>query len=112
MGDPPCDRRADWRTLAATGATSSDQAVWRRIPQAQHILFYAQRQIDFASLGVITSQPNRNLQEFRGRTQLVPQLSCAGIGLACFLRREAFHGHQGRTQAAAKLKLLSPAFAV
>jgi hypothetical protein len=52
-----------------------------------------------------------NLKELRGRTQLFPQLSCAGVGLTRFRRGEALNDQQCSAQAAAKLKLLSLSFA-
>ena len=55
--------------------------------QTQQILGQAQRQIEFAAVHVIARLPIGNLKELRGRTQLLPQLSCAGIGVACFRRR-------------------------
>ena len=47
-----------------------------------------------------------------GVTQLLPQLSCAGIGLARLRRRLPFNKPQRRTQRAAKFELLPLAFRV
>ena len=80
--------------------------------QTQQILVQAQRQIEFAAVHVIARLPKGNLKELRGRTQLLPQLSCAGIGLARFRRGEAFDGVQDRAQGTAKFELLSLAFGV
>ena len=60
--------------------------------QTQQILVQALRQIEFAADHVIARLPIGNLKELRGGTQLLPQLSCAGIGMARFRRREAFDG--------------------
>src|SRR6516165_7832633 len=56
--------------------------------------------------------PIGNLEELRGRTQLLPQLSRAGIGLARFRGGAAFDSIQGRSQGNAKVELLSVAFRV
>ena len=55
--------------------------------QTQQILVQALRQIEFAAEHVIARLPIGNLKELRGGTQLLPQLSCAGIGMARFRRR-------------------------
>src|SRR5271155_5654632 len=48
-----------------------------------------------------------DVNELRGRTQLLPQLSCAGIGTARFGRGEAFDGLQRRGPGTAKFDFLS-----
>ena len=48
-----------------------------------------------------------NLKELRGRTQLLPQHSCAGIGIARFRCGKAFDGDQGGAQGTAKFQLPS-----
>src|SRR5437660_8299047 len=53
-----------------------------------------------------------NLKELRGRTQLLPQLQCTGMGMARFLRRYAFDRKQDRAQGTPKFELLSLAFEV
>src|SRR5215813_6248428 len=58
--------------------------------QTQQILIYAPRQIQFAAVHMITRLPIGNLKELRGGAELLPQLSCAGVSLACFGRRLAF----------------------
>jgi hypothetical protein len=64
--------------------------------QTQQILVQAQRQIEFPTDHMITRLPIGNAKELRRGTQLLPQLSCAGIGLACFRRRVAFDGDHHR----------------
>ena len=59
------------------------------------------RQIEFAAERVMARLPIGHSKELRGRTQLLPQLSCAGIGLARFRRGESFDGLQHRAQGAA-----------
>src|SRR5215471_5161451 len=54
--------------------------------QTQQIVVQAQREIQFAAVHVIARLRIRNLKELQGGTQLFPQLSCAGIGLAGFGR--------------------------
>ena len=66
--------------------------------QAQQILVKALRQIEFAAVHVIARLPIGNLKEFRGKTQLLPQLSCAGIGMACFRCPLAFDSTKHRAQ--------------
>ena len=61
---------------------------------------------------MIERLPIGNLKELRGRTQLLPQLSCAGIGMTRFRRRVAFDGSQDRAQGTAKFELLSLTFGV
>src|SRR5438270_2157098 len=60
--------------------------------QTQQILVQALCQIQFSAERVIARLPVGNLKELRGRTQLLPQLSRAGIGMASFRRRVAFAG--------------------
>ena len=60
--------------------------------QTQQILVQAQRQIVFAADCVKAQLPKGNPEEFRGRTQLLPQLSCTGRGMARFRRCVAFDG--------------------
>ena len=79
--------------------------------QMQQILIQALRQIEFAADHMIARLPVGNLKELRGGTELLPQLSCAGIGLAGFRRRGPLTASR-RTQGAAKFKLLLLTFAV
>ena len=58
--------------------------------QTQQILVQAQSQIQFAAERVIPRLPIRNVEELRGGTQLLPQLSCAGEDLPRFRRGLAF----------------------
>jgi hypothetical protein len=53
-----------------------------------------------------------NPKEIRRGTQLLPQLSGAGIGLARFRRRVAFDSEHHRTQRTAKFELLSLSFGI
>ena len=64
--------------------------------QTQQILVQAQRQIEFTAERVVDRLPIWNLKELRGIAQLPPQLACAGIGSARFLRGVAFDGKQDR----------------
>ena len=59
---------------------------------------------------VIARLPIGNPKELRGGTQLLPQFSGAGIGLARFRRRDAFDSVQHRAQGAQEFELLSLAF--
>jgi hypothetical protein len=54
--------------------------------QTHQILVQALGQIELAAESVIARLPIRNQKKLRGRTQLLPQLSCAGIGVARFRR--------------------------
>jgi hypothetical protein len=78
--------------------------------QTQQILVQALRLIEFSPAHVIARLPIGNLKELRGGTQLLPQFSCAGVGLARFRRRLAFDGSQHRAQGAQKFELLPLAF--
>ncbi len=80
--------------------------------QTQQILVQALRQIEFAAVHVITGLPIGNVKELRGKIELLPQLSGAGVGLARFRRRVAFDGSQHRAQGAVKFELLSLTFGV
>ena len=80
--------------------------------ETQQILVQTQRQIEFAAVRVIARLPKRNLHKLRRGTQLLPQLSCPGVGMACFRRGQAFDGEQRRTQGTAKFELLSLTFRV
>jgi len=53
-------------------------------------LVQALRQAELAAERVIDGLSKRNLKELRGSTQLLPQFSSAGIGVAPFRRRDAF----------------------
>jgi len=64
--------------------------------QTQQILVHALRQIKFAAVHVMERLPMGNTEEFRGRTQALPPLSCGGIGIARLRRRVAFDGDQHR----------------
>src|SRR3984893_18270969 len=83
-----------------------------RTAQAEQILGEALRQIEFAAEHVMERLPIGNPKELRGRTQLLPQLSCAGIGTARFRCGEAFDRKQDRAQGTAKSKLLPLTFKV
>jgi hypothetical protein len=110
--------RSGRRKPAGKQQVSSERVVGQNEPsgiialaaQAQQILVQAQRQIEFTAAHVITRLPVGNLKEPHGRTQLLPQLSCAGVGLARFRRRVAFGRLQDRAQRTDKFKLLSLAF--
>src|SRR5260370_2445938 len=70
--------------------------------QTQQILSRALRLIEFAAERVIKRLPKWYLQELRRRTQLLPQLPCAGIGMARLRRGKAFESLQYCAQGAAK----------
>src|SRR6266849_1009358 len=78
----------------------------------QQILVQMQTQIQFASVHVNARLPIGNVKVLRGETELLPQLSCPGIGMARFRGRLAFDKSQRRAQGAAKFELLSLAFGV
>ena len=78
--------------------------------QTQQIRVQAHRKIEFTTGRVITRLPKGDLQELRGRTQLLPQFSCAGVGVARFGRREAFGSSQRRAHGAIVFELTSLAF--
>ena len=80
--------------------------------QTQQILGQALCQIEFAAAQVIARLAKGNPEELRGRTQLLPQLSCAAKGMARFRRRDAFDGLQHRAQGTQKLELLPLPFGV
>ena len=69
--------------------------------QTQQILVHALREIEFAAERMKVRLPVGNLKELWGRTQLFPQLPCAGIGLTRFRRGEALNDQQGSAQTAA-----------
>ena len=75
--------------------------------ETQQILVQAHCQLRFAAAHVVARLSVWNLKELGGRTQLLPQLSRAGVGLARFRRRVAFDGLQHRAQGTAKFELLS-----
>jgi len=75
--------------------------------QTQHALVEAQRQIEFAAIHVMAGLSVGYFEEFRGRAQLLPQLSCACINLARFRCGLAFDDVQHRAQGNAQFKLLS-----
>jgi len=52
--------------------------------ETQQILVQALSQLQFTTGRVVARPPIGNPKELRGRTQLLPQLICAGIGLARF----------------------------
>ena len=80
--------------------------------QTQQILAQALRQIEFAALHMVAGMSKGDLEELRGRTQLLPQLPCAGIGMAGFRRGEAFDGAQHHAQGTANFEFLSLAFEI
>src|SRR6516164_3439151 len=78
----------------------------------QNVLGQAQRQIEFAAVGVISRLSPRDVEELRGRTQPFPQLSCTAIGVAGFGSAGTFDGLQRRSQTATKFEFLSLAIGV
>src|SRR5215469_2383318 len=77
--------------------------------ETQHVLGERLRPVQVAAKLVIKRYPMRNPEEFRGRTQLLPELSRAGMGMARFCCAVAFDEGQSCTQRAARLELPSPA---
>jgi len=65
--------------------------------QTQQILVQAQRQIELAAERVMERLPIVNVKELRGGTELLPELSRTGIGIARFRRSDSLRGHQYRT---------------
>src|SRR3954464_14755525 len=80
--------------------------------QTHQILGQALRQIEFAAVAVMERLPIGNPKELRGRTELLPQLSGTGVGLARFRCRVAFGGTQDPAQGTAKFELLLLPFGV
>src|SRR5260370_28493234 len=80
--------------------------------QPQQTLVQALRLVEFAADLVMERLPKGNPKELGGRTQLLPQLSCAGIGMTGFRRRVTFESTQYSAQGAAKFELLSLTFGV
>jgi len=78
--------------------------------QTQQILVQALRRIQFAAERVRSRLPIGYPKELHGRTQLLPQLSRAGIGIARFRRCVAFGGLQHRAQGTREFELLSLTF--
>src|SRR6516164_6336910 len=74
--------------------------------QTQQILVQALRYVEFAAERVIARLSIGNVKELRGRTQLLPKLSCACIGLACFRCGVALHSKQGRSLRTAQFEIL------
>src|SRR6266568_9374701 len=110
--------RSRWGNHAGMNQVSTGGKITQNEPggivalaaQTQQTLVQAQRQIEFAADQVMERLPMGNLKELRGGTQLLPQLSCAGIGLARFRRGDAFDGLQHRAEGTQKFELLSMAF--
>ena len=74
------------QTCARDAVTENESAgIVALIAQPQQILAQAPRHIEFAADHVIDRLPIGKLKKLRGGTQLLPQLSCAGVGLARFL---------------------------
>src|SRR6266446_10489187 len=107
--------RSGWPELAAIHQVSAGRAVTQNeaggiialTAQTQQFFVQAQRYIGFAAVYLIAGLQKGNLKELRGRTHLLPELSCAGIGMARFRRRVAFEDMQHRAQGAVKFELLS-----
>jgi len=78
--------------------------------EPQKIFVQTLRQIDLAPRSVIARLRKRYPKEFGRRTELLPYLSCAGIGMARFRRRLAFDGEEDRPQIAQEFEFLSLAF--
>jgi hypothetical protein len=55
--------------------------------RSQQVLVQAPREADFAAIHVIARLSEGDLNELGGRTQPLPQLACAGIGLPRFQGR-------------------------
>src|SRR5277367_2065875 len=81
------------------------------IAEMQQILVQALRQIEFAADRVMLRLPIGNSKELRGRTQLLPQLAGASIGMTRFRRGGSLRDLQYRGKGAQKFELLSLAFA-
>src|SRR5260370_21296272 len=82
------------------------------LAEAQQVLSQALRKIEFAAVRVIERLSIGNAKELRGRSQLLPQVSCAGQGIARFRRRVASPHQQDRAEGTANLEFLSLAFGV
>src|SRR6516225_780275 len=96
------------QTCARDAVTENESAgIVALIAQPQQILAQAPRHIEFAADHVIDRLPIDNLQQLRGRTQFLPQLSRPSKDIACFRRRVALDESQQRAQGTAKFELLS-----
>jgi hypothetical protein len=80
------------------GEVTQDQSrgVVALAAQTQQVLGQRPGQIEFAAVHMVEGLPKGDVNQFRERTQLLPQFACAGIGLARLRRREAFDGDQDR----------------
>src|SRR6516164_6504468 len=74
--------------------------------QAQQIFVQALRQIEFAAVRVIARLPVGDLNEFRGRPQLFPELACADISIPRFGCRLTFGSAQSRAKRTVEFELL------
>src|SRR5215469_10608978 len=110
--------RSGYRELPTIHQVSTGRQVAQNEPggivallaQTQQILVQALRQIEFAPEPMMAGLPEGNPKEFRRRTQPLPKLSCAGIGLARLRRPLTSHSDQRRAQSTEKFDLLSLAF--
>src|SRR5215472_8342524 len=74
---------------------------------AQQILIQALCQMELTSVHVIARLPIGYVKALRGRTQLLPQLSCSGIRSAHLRSGITFGLAQDGTQGSVKFELLS-----
>src|SRR5215831_15161234 len=65
--------------------------------QTQQVFVQAPRQIQFTAEHVIPGLSIRDLEELRGKTELLPQLSCSSEDATRFWRGVAFGRNQGHT---------------
>jgi len=73
----------------------------------QQTFVEACRQIQFAAVSMIARLPIGNVKVLLRGTELFPQLSCPGEGMASFRRSLAFDEPQYRAQGCAEFELLS-----
>src|SRR5258705_9770841 len=106
-------RQAAGKHQGSTGGIMSQNeptSIAALTAEAQQTLVHAQRQFELAADRVINRLTTRDVEEFRGRTQPLPEFSCTGIGVAGRRRGKAFNGLQYRPQGSVKLQLLALAY--
>src|SRR5215469_8575883 len=74
--------------------------------QTQQVLGQVLRQIEFSAVHMIYGVSPGHVKELGGRTELLPQLSGAGVSMTCLRRRRAFDDAQDRAKGTAKFELL------
>jgi hypothetical protein len=109
-----CSKPARKHKVPTGGQVTQDEppGIGALAAETQQVLIQAQRHVDFAAIHVVARLPIGNVKELRRRTQLLPQVSGAGVGTTSVPRGVALGGAQGRAQGAAKFEFLKLPFAV